>query len=230
MRRVSMFVAFCAVTALLLGVASPAQAQLPGRVDALIAGQTIPPAGSPGPSGTDRTSGSSTFSQVQISAVIDCGGNVTVANVAQGANQVLNFTSDDDVTDGFGEIQATGAAEAFVDLNANEVGVDLASGADVTVDVEGGRFHRIAGVVEVDLVIDVTVERDGGGRCVLDDHELKVVLELLPNTDANLTSGFILVGAGTTDPGGPSLLRTVCGVVDGQEIPNTNAVVCPPAN
>lgn len=241
MRR-TRFVVFAAMVSTLLGLLPGtvrAQEIPPHRfdVEALVFGRTDPPADEHS-LGINRTAGPSTFEGIEIQALIVCRENgdaltdqEEVVRAVLQSGQAVHFTSDDDPTDGFGEITSSGL---FTDNNATEFRV-IPPGppvpSTVTVRIVDGRFHRLGGIVEVDVRLDIRVVRsDEGEVCQTDADrlvELRIVLELLPNEDTDPTSGFILAGVGrrhyTEDIDRTSVARAVCDtVVDSLPIPRVD--------
>ncbi len=200
MRRLKMLVLMVGVLSLLVGNVKPAAAQAADvDVEAVAFGHTNPTTDGPL---LDRTVGSSSFTGVVIQAAVGCdtaGDQFVAANLLSASD--VEFSSDDDITDGFGTIDSN---NTFEDTNA----VHLPSGneGNVNVTIEDGEFERIAGVVTVRLDLEVRAEIDpngnpGSGDEVLTceaDVSVEIVFELVPDpeTPETPTAGFLLVGAG----------------------------------
>lgn len=234
---------FLTVISLLLvpGQAS-AQVDHPYRVEALVTGGTDPDPDEHS-LGVNRVAGRSGFQAVQINAVIDCEGEIVVAQLepTSGLTHTLPYETDDDITDGFGELDPTDGLRELESTQATEFRVPPGLGdpapAAVRVRILEGRFHRILNVVEVDLRLDIRVVRNPGTGdqelvCETGDTddtripEVRINLLIVgPDPDGE---GFQLVGEARRHGDLPddrrSLARTVCGAVG----PHSTRVTEPP--
>lgn len=202
MRRFRIPFILATLAALIVGpAANTAGAQNPpARLEAFVTGQTL--GGDPGVPTTPgvRVTGSGEFTDVLIPLVFDCGDEYFVGAAAQSPGHNVGFTTDDDLTDGFGEIIPTDDARAF-----RAVGVETRTAGDpsdalLEVRIEGGRYDRIVNVVRVTLRLDVRLVRvPGGDVCHVEDVPFRIEFVLAPNPpdDTNPTDdGFTLIGVG----------------------------------
>lgn len=231
MRRVRTVLLIMSLVSLLLGLspaASEAQEDSRFTLEALVTGETNPPPNEEHSLGINRVEGESEFVGLEIAAVILCreGGDelddpeeLVIAPDLTLVGAVA-FRSDDDITDGHGEVIAPG--NAFTDTTATEVRVvppGIPSPASVEVRILGGRFHRLGGVVEVDLDLDIRVQRADEEQLTCESDapvKVRIVFHLLPDTnDQDPTSGFFLAGVARThvnDLDRTPIARTICGV------------------
>lgn len=257
MRRKMRLIAILAgVVGMLLGpAASQTSAQVDPqpdgiRVDAIATGLTNPPDDPDGHAlGINRVSGPSTFEGLVISGAIDCVDQITgaqevvvIPQITQPVGHVVEFFADDDITDGYGEVTPTDPTRAFRGVGALETrippGLDDPAPARVEIRIEGGRFHRLGPIVEVDLSLDIRVDRFPDTTqeteiCEKSGVQVRIVFVLSIDEDPGTpTSGFRLVGVvtrhGIVANDRTSVARTVCGVVSPHTIRVTTTTVSPP--
>lgn len=242
MRRNLRLIAILAgVVGMLLGpAASQTSAQVDPqpdgiRVDAIATGTTDPPDDPDGHTlAVNRVSGPSTFESLVIAGAIDCVDQTTgqqevvvIPELEQPAGHAVEFFADDDITDGYGEVTGTDDTRAFRGLGATESrippGLDDPAPARVEIRIENGRFHRLGPIVEVDLSLDIRVDRFPGTAqeteiCEKSGVQVRIVFVLSIDEDPGTpTSGFRLVGVvtrhGIVAYDRTSVARKVCGVV-----------------
>lgn len=220
-RRTTMSMLLLTIVGLLILPAQPSSAQTPERVarlEAEVIGFTRPDPNDPHSLGINRVQGESEFRQLQINGLLECDDNEIVQfQLAQAVGHNVAFRTDDDVTDGFGEVVATDDDRAFRAEAATAVRPGgLPTPAVVEVRINEGRFHRILNYVEVQMRLDVRVVVNDQVICEAEDHEIRIVFLIIGPSD-QVTEGFTLVGVARTHelPGEDiSLARTLCGVVN----------------
>jgi hypothetical protein len=243
MRRYRTLILWASIIGMILSLSptsSSAQEPFPRvRIEAVITGNTAG-SGDPIPVPTGRTRGDSSFTQTEILFVADCRMDprvpeglltheIVVGSVKQLPGNNVGFTSDDDATDGFGEVHPTGGMNQshFDTANGSFDAVEFRLGnpGDATegravVEIVGGRFHRILATVLVELTLNVRIDRIEDGvpveQCHHDNVPFRIVGQLLPADPTDvppLDDGFILVGVGRTGGEGSEYDRAVCEAV-----------------
>jgi hypothetical protein len=220
MRRMRLIVLLLTVASLLVLPGQSASAEDPPRVDrlhALVTG-TTDPVDTTHQLGVNRVSGESEFDELEIPGELECDDMEVVRfSVRQPPGHSVRFRADDDVTDGFGEVNPTDDDRAFRDDNATAVRVGgLPAEAVVEIRILSGRFHRVLNYVDVDLRLDVRVVQGGVEICEDPDHEIRITfLIVAPDPDGQ---GFTLVGVARTHElpeDRTSVARAVCENVPG---------------
>lgn len=229
MRRTSPMVLLLTIAGLLLLPAPPSSAQVEVRVERLkaeVIGQTEPDE-DPHSLGVNRVRGQSEFNDLEINGQLECDdGEIVLFQLAQEVGHDVRFETDDDITDGHGEVHATDVDRAFRDEAATAVrpgGLPAPAVVEVRIN-EGGRFHRILNYVEVQLRLDIRVEVNNQLICEDVDHEIRIVFLIVGPSD-QVTEGFTLVGVARTHElptDGISLARTVCDNVVADSLPRVS--------
>jgi hypothetical protein len=215
MRRARMVVLLSTVASVLVLSVEPASAQTPervARIEATVFGHT-----DPDPNehqlGVNRVSGESEFVATQIDGELECDdGEIVKFSLA---GPPMRFRSDDDVTDGFGEIDGTMAG--FRDDAATAVRPGgLPQAAQVEVRVLGGRIHRILVYGDAELRLDIRVFQDNVEVCEDPEHEVRLAFLITgpaPDGEGMSVTGRIRTHELPTD--GTTLAREACQNVPG---------------
>jgi hypothetical protein len=170
--------------------------------------------------GVGRVTGHSELEVLQIvGGTLDCddGEIVSFPGLRQPAGHNVRFRVDEDITDGFGEVEPTDDARAFRDDAAQAIRAGGVPGnAEVEVRVLTGRFHRLLNYVEVFLRLDIRVVQGGVEICEAADHEIRILFWIIGTDDHS--GGFLVDGEARTHElpqDNTSLVRAACGGVPG---------------
>lgn len=202
MRRVHLTLLISTVVSLLVLSSGWASAQTSPRVErleAIVTGETDPDEDPDGHAlGVNRVAGESEFDGLVIDGELECDDGEIVEFSVTGP--MVRFDTDDDLTDGFGEIHGTD--DGFRDDAATAIRAGgLPNEVLVEIRILGGRFHRVLNYIDVDLRLDIRVVDNPGQPdeeeiCEDPEHEIRILFLIVgPGPDGD---GFSLVGVART--------------------------------